>query len=105
VQTYREDPVFGLALKATKSVGRGNVALAQPLQLITHLAWRGPDEVVGWHTGTTPSVRAYAREISLPEGTALPDAMSAALAYARKAIATEPEKDTLAVLAAVIDRG
>lgn len=105
MDTYREDPIFGLALKAAKSVGRGNVALAQPLQLITHLAWRSPDDTVGWKPGTTPSVRAYAKEISLPEGTALPDAMSAALAYARKAIASEPEKDTLAVLAAVIDRG
>jgi len=105
MQTYREDLIFSLALKAAKSVGRGNVALAQPLQLITHLAWRSPDDTVGWHERTTPSVMAYAEEISLPEGTALPDAMSAALAYARKVIATEPEKDTLAVLAAVIDRG
>src|SRR5262245_66684246 len=55
--TYREVEDFTPALKAAKSAAKGNTDLVQPLQLITHLAWKTPGGSVGWEIG-----RASCRE-------------------------------------------
>jgi len=100
--TYREVENFTPALKAAKSAAKGNVDLTQPLQLITHLAWKTPGGSVGWAKGTTATVVAYADDIAVPAGTPIPDAMSAALSAADKAATEKPQKDALAVLRKVI---
>ncbi len=100
--TYREVEDFTPALKAAKSLAKGNVDLTQPLQLITHLAWKTPGGAVGWAKGTTPQVIAYADDIAVPSGTPIPEAMAAALSAADKAATDKPQKDAVAVLAKVI---
>lgn len=100
--TYRERADFTPALKAAKSLAKGNVDLTQPLQLITHLSWKTPGGSVGWAKGTTANVIAYADDIAAPVGTPIPEAMTAALSAAEKATTDQPQKDALAVLATVI---
>ena len=100
--TYREAADFTPALKAAKAAAKGNVDLTQPLQLITHLAWKTPGGSVSWAKGTTPQVIAYADDIAVPEGTPIPDALAAALSIAEKAAADQPQKDALGVLSKVI---
>lgn len=100
--TYREVEDFTPALKAAKSLAKGNVDLMQPLQLITHLAWKTPGGSVGWAKGTTANVVAYADDIAVPAGTPIPDAMAAALSAADKAATDKPQKDAVAVLAKVV---
>lgn len=100
--TYREVDEFTPALKAAKGVAKGNVDLIQPLQLITHLAWKTPGGSVGWAKGTTATVVAYADDIAVPSGTPIPDAMAAALSAADKAATDKPQKDAVAVLSKVI---
>jgi hypothetical protein len=100
--TYREVEDFTPALKAAKSLAKGNVDLTQPLQLITHLAWKTPGGAVGWAKGTTPQVIAYADDIAVPSGTPIPEAMAAALSAADKAATDKPQKDAVSVLAKVI---
>lgn len=102
-KTYREVSEFSPALKATKSLAKGNHDLFSAVQLITHLAWKTPGGSVGWAKGTTASVMAYAEEILVPTGTPIPEAMSAALSAATKAAADKPQKDAVAVLAKVIN--
>lgn len=101
--TYREGSDFTPALKAAKSLAKGNVDLTQPLQLITHLAWKTPQGSVGWAKGTTPQVIAFADDIACPSGTPIPTAMKAALSAAEKAATDKPQKDAVAVLAKVIN--
>lgn len=100
--TYREVPEFTPALKAAKSLAKGNTDLTQPLQLITHLAWKTPGGTVGWAKGTTETVKAYADDIAVPAGTPIPEAMDAALSAAEKGAADQPQKDAVAVLSKVI---
>jgi hypothetical protein len=100
--TYREVADFTPALKAAKSLAKGNPDLSQPLQLITHLAWKTPGGTVGWAKGTTANVVAFADDIAVPAGTPIPDAMSAALSVAEKAATEQPQKDAVAVLSKVI---
>lgn len=100
--TYREVDEFSPALKAAKSLAKGNPDLSQPLQLITHLAWKTPGGSVGWAKGTTANVIAFADDIAVPVGTPIPEAMSAALSVAEKAATDKPQKDAVAVLAKVI---
>jgi len=100
--TYREVEGFTEALKSAKGVAKGNTDLTQPLQLITHLAWKTPGGSVGWAKGTTPQVIAYADDSAIPEGTSIPDAMDAALSAADKAAGDKPQKDAVAVLSKVI---
>lgn len=99
---YREVEEFTPALKAARSLSKGNPDLAQPLQLITHLAWKTPGGSVGWAKGTTPTVMAYADDIAVPPGTPIPEAMEAALSAADKAAQDKPQKDAVSVLAKVI---
>jgi len=100
--TYREIEEFTPALKAAKSAAKGNVDLTQPLQLITHLAWKSPGGQVGWAKNTTQAVMDYADDIAVPAGTSIPDAMNTALSIAEKAATEKPQKDAVAVLAKVI---
>ena len=100
--TYREVEDFTPALKAAKSLAKGNPDLSQPLQLITHLAWKTPGGTVGWAKGTTATVVAYADDILVPAGTPIPEAMSAALSAAEKAATEQPQKDAVDVLSKVI---
>lgn len=100
--TYREVEEFTPALKAAKSLAKGNPDLTQPLQLITHLAWKTPGGTVGWAKGTTANVVAYADDIAVPAGTPIPEAMDAALSAAEKAAGDQPQKDAVAVLSKVI---
>ena len=100
--TYREVTDFSPALKAAKSLAKGNVDMTQPLQLITHLAWKTPGGSVGWAKGTTANVIAFADDIAVPSGTPIPDAMDAALAVASKAATDKPQKDAMAVLTKVV---
>ena len=100
--TYRENEEFVPALKAAKSLAKGNSDLTQALQLITHLAWKTPGGSVGWAKGTTANVVAYADDIAVPSGTPIPDAMDAALSAASKAATDKPQKDAVAVLSKVI---
>jgi hypothetical protein len=100
---YRNAEGFTDALKSAKGVAKGNADLTQPLQLITHLAWKSPAGKVGWAEGTTASVMAYADDIAVPEGTAIPEALAAALSAADKGAADKPQKDAVAVLAKVIN--
>lgn len=102
VSTYREMPQFVPALKAARSLAKGNVDLTQPLQLITHLAWKTPGGSVGWAKGTTANVIAYADDIAVPTGTPIPEAMAAALSAAEKAAADKPQREAVAILAQVI---
>lgn len=102
VPSYRDAEGFVEALKSAASIAKGNVDLAQPIQLIRHLAWKTPGGVVGWSEGTTENVIAYAEEILVPEGTAIPEALKVALSLAEKAAEDKPQKDAVAVLAKVI---
>jgi hypothetical protein len=101
--TYREVEEFTPALKAAKSAAKGNVDLTQPLQLITHLAWKTPGGQVGWAKNTTQAVMDYADDLAVPAGTPIPDAMATALSAAEKAATEKPQKDAVAVLAKVIN--
>jgi hypothetical protein len=101
--TYREVEEFVPALKAAKSAAKGNADLMAPLTLITHLGWKTPGGSVGWAKGTTQAVTAYADDIAVPAGTPVPDAMTAAIAAAKKAAKDDAQKSTLASLEKVID--
>lgn len=100
--TYREVSEFSPALKAARSLAKGNADLTNPLQLITHLAWKTPGSTVGWAKGTTANVVAYADDIAVPSGTPIPVAMEAALSAADKAATDKPQRDALSVLSKVI---
>ena len=100
--TYREVDGFAEALKSAKAAAKGNTDATQALQLITHLAWKTPGGTVGWANGTTQAVMDYANDMAIPEGTAIPEALTAALAAAEKGAADKPQKDAVAVLAKVI---
>lgn len=100
--TYREVADFTPALKAAKSLSKGNTDLSMPLQLITHLAWKTPGGSVGWAKGTTATVVAYADDLAVPTGTPIPEAMDAALSAATKGATDKPQKDAVAVLTKVI---
>lgn len=100
--TYRENEEFTPALKAAKSLAKGNADLVQSLQLITHLGWKTPGGSVGWAKGTTANVVAFADDIAVPAGTPIPDAMDAALSFATKAATDKPQKDAVSVLSKVI---
>ena len=100
--SYRDAAEFDPALKAALSLSKGNPALIDPLRLVRHLAWKTPGGTVGWSKGTTTSVVDYADDIACPVGTPIPEAMSAALAAAEKAVADEPQRKAVAVLTKVI---
>ena len=100
--TYREVADFTPALKAAKSLSKGNADLSMPLQLITHLAWKTPGGAVGWAKGTTATVVAFADDLAVPTGTPISEAMDAALSAAEKGATDKPQKDAVAVLAKVI---
>ena len=102
-KAYRELPDYTPALKAARSLSKGNPELSQPLQLITHLAWKTPTSTVGWSKGTTANVIAYADDIAVPVGTPISEAMQAALSAAQKAATTDPQKEAVAALAAILE--
>jgi hypothetical protein len=102
VKTYRDLDEFKPALTAAKSLAKGNPELTAPLQLITHLAWKTPGGKVGWANNTTQAVIDYAEDLAVPEGTAIPEALTAALTAATKGAKDKPQKDAVAVLSKVI---
>lgn len=102
VQTYRQTDGFLDALKSAKSLAKGNTDLTQPLALITHLAWKTPNGTVGWATGTTASVVAYANDIAVPPGTPIKDALDVAVKAATTAATDKPQKDAVAVIAKMV---
>lgn len=99
---YRNAEGFQPALKSARSLSKGNPDLSQPLALITHLAWKSPTGTVGWATGTTASVVAYADDIAVPPGTPIAKAMEVALSAAVKGATDKPQKDAVAVIAKLI---
>lgn len=99
---YRDGKDFLPALSAATTAAKGNKDLLSPLQLIRHLAWKTPGGSVGWSNGTTPTVIEYANDIAVPVGTAIPEALDAALSHAAKAATDKPQQDSVAVLAKVI---
>lgn len=99
---YRDGKDFLPALSAATTAAKGNKDLLSPLQLIRHLAWKTPGGSVGWSNGTTPTVIEYANDIAVPAGTAIPEALDAALSHAAKAATDKPQQDSVAVLAKVI---
>ena len=99
---YRDSKDFLPALSAATTAAKGSKDLLSPLQLIRHLAWKTPGGSVGWSNGTTPTVIEYANDIAVPPGTAIPEAMDAALSHAVKAATDKPQQDSVAVLAKVI---
>lgn len=102
VTTYRQVDGFQQAVKSARSLAKGNANLSLPLALITHLAWKTPTATVGWATGTTASVVAYADDIAVPVGTPIKDAMAAAVAAAEKGATDQPQKDAVAVIAKMV---
>lgn len=53
-------------------------------QLLGHLRWSRPNQLVRWHAGTTASVPETAANLSIDVGTPLPDAMAIVLAALRE---------------------
>lgn len=100
---YRDNEDFSPALKAVRSLSKGNPDLSQPVQLITHLAWKTPAASVGWAKGTTANVMAYADDIAVPVGTPISEAMDAALSAAAKGAKDDAQKAAVATLTAVIE--
>lgn len=99
---YRSAPEFLPSLKSAKSLSKGNPELSAALQLITHLAWKTPSGAVGWTDGTTASVVSYADDLAVPVGTAIPKALEAALTAAKSAAGTDPQREAVGVLEAVL---
>lgn len=99
---YRDNDDFAPALKAVKSLSKGNPDLSQPVQLITHLGWKTPTASVGWAKGTTANVIAYADDIAVPTGTPVAEAMSVALSAAAKGAKDEAQKAAVAALTTVV---
>lgn len=99
---YRDGKDFLPALSAATTAAKGNKDLLSSLQLIRHLAWKTPGGSVGWSKGTTPTVIEFANDIAVPAGTAIPEALDAALSHASKAATDKPQQESVAVLAKVI---
>jgi len=76
-------------LDALKSA-RAQVQTSHPIfrcaQVISHLAYRGPHENVGWTKGTTPSVPAWAENLGIVEGMPIPDALAIAFSAIKQEI-------------------
>lgn len=99
---YRSAPDFLTALKSAKSLAKGNPELLSAIQLLTHIAWKKPTDAVGWTEGTTASVTEYADELAVPVGTSIKVAVDAALKAAVKAAGTDPQRDALKALTAIV---
>lgn len=99
---YRSAPDFLPALKSAKSLAKGNPELVSALQLLTHVAWKKGTDAVGWTAGTTASVTEYADELAVPVGTLIKAAVDAALKAADKAADTNPQREALKALTAIV---
>lgn len=99
---YREVDGFKDGLKSAVAVAKENADLKATLQLIRHLAWGTPRSTVSWAAGTTESVVQTANDLTIADGTPLPEALNIALKAASSAAKEKPEKDAVAVLSKLI---
>ncbi|MDT0202739.1 hypothetical protein [Nocardioides sp. AE5] len=67
------------ALKEVRRAFPSGHAFYRSAQLVSHLSYRGPHEVVGWYAGTAAVVLRRAEELGVAEGMELPVAMGIAL--------------------------
>ena len=77
---YRNQTSFAKALAAATAEHRSVPEAKAALQVITHLAWRGPAGKVAWHKGTNPTMVAYAKTIGVVPGLVVAEAMTICLA-------------------------
>lgn len=89
---YRNQTSFAEALAAASAHHRSVPTAKAALQVITHLAWRGPNGSVAWHKGTNPTMVAYAKSIGVVPGLPVPEAMDLCLKHV-------PAHETTTVLA------
>ncbi|MFB9732641.1 hypothetical protein [Ornithinimicrobium kibberense] len=102
---YRDVEGFKEALTSLRSMTRGDdarPAMRSAVQLITHLAWRSPDDTVSWYESSTPqSVMDYADFLAVGTGTVIREAMEVALRHA-EAATKDGQAEGVAVLAGII---
>jgi len=92
--TYREDAEWKTEFAAVKAELRE--VNPQAVQLITHLAWRGPSGLVGWHKGTAKTVLETSKAMGVEVGMPLPEAMATVMAALPKAKVAKLAKATKA---------
>ena len=78
---YRNQTSFAKALAAASAEHRSVPTAKAALQVMTHLAWRGPTGTVAWHKGTNPTMVAYAKTIGVVPGLAVAEAMDLCLKH------------------------
>lgn len=102
---YRDVEGFKEALTSLRSMTRGDdarPAMRSAVQLITHLAWRSPDDTVSWYESSTPqSVMDYADFLAVGTGTVIREAMEVALRHA-EAATKDGQAEGVDVLAGII---
>lgn len=101
---YRDVEGFKEALTSLRSMTRGDdarPAMRSAVQLITHLAWRSPDDTVSWYERTPQSVMDYADFLAVGTGTLIREAMEVTLRHA-EAAANDGQAEDLEDLAGII---
>lgn len=99
---YREVEGFKDGLKSAVAVAKENADLKAILQLIRHLSWGTPRSTVSWAAGTTETVVTTAKDLTIADGTPLPEALGIAIKAATSAAKEKAEKDAVAVLAKLV---
>lgn len=101
---YRDAEGFKETLKSLRSLTKGEdsrPAMRSAVQLITHLAWRSPDDTVSWYERTPQNVMDYADVLAVGPGTSIREAMEVALRHV-EAAATSGQAEGVGVLAGII---
>lgn len=89
---YRTREDFVAAHGAAHGLRIGNPAYTAAIQVLTHLAWRGPKGAVAWTKGTNANMVANATAMGATVGTPMPEAMLKALDALDKAADTAARK-------------
>lgn len=101
---YREAEGFKEALEALRSLTKAEdsrPAMGSAVQLITHLAWRSPDNTVSWHRTTPQGVVDYADFLAVGPGTPIREAIKVALRHV-EAAASSGQTNCVGRLAEII---
>lgn len=99
---YREVDGFKDALKSAAALAKENADLKATLQLVRHLSWGTPRSTVSWAEGTTETVVTTARDLTIADGTPIPEALGIALKAATGAAKEKAEKEAVSALTKLV---
>jgi hypothetical protein len=85
---YRDTAEWAEAFATAKAALKGTEGAPATLQVLTHLAWRGPTSTVQWYKGTAKGMIENATRLGVEPGMPLPEAMATTMAALPKDKAT-----------------